>query len=120
MRVGDVVEGGLGPQDARFDGAPIDYFSLSIPDSADLRLTLSSSDLDPLLFLFDVNGAVTEQAFDPVGQPPGETEVAQLIHRLPPGCTLVGASAWARDAAGTYLLRVEEVAPPPGGAAARP
>lgn len=108
VRIDDPVAGALTRQDARFQGAYIDYYSLQLTDSTSVRITLASTDFDPFLYVFRATRppTVRAQAFDPVGKPPGEEEIAGLSQRLGPGCHLLGASTWGRGETGSYDLVV--------------
>lgn len=108
--LGDTVLGALEAGDRRFAGAYIDYFSLELAaDSTLAAVTMTSSDLDPLIFVF-VEGDTTYQAVDSVGAEPGLPETASWASPdsmpLPAGCHLIGASSWAIDGSGGYTLSV--------------
>lgn len=107
--IDDPVTGVLTRQDTRSEGAYIDYYSLQLTDSTNVRITLASPDFDPFLYVFlpTQPPTVRAQAFDPVGQPPGEEETAGLSQRLDRGCHLLGASTWGRGETGSYDLLVE-------------
>lgn len=109
VAVGEGLDGTLSAGDRRFDGVFIDYYGLPLAAAADVVIRLSSTDLDPVLFLFDENGEVIAQAFDPEGTPPGELETARIFYEFTPGCHLIGASAFTRDTTGSYTLRLDEV-----------
>lgn len=119
VAIGGAVEGRLEPGDRRFDGSYIDYYSVRLSDAGGISLTLSSTELDPLVLLFDENGVVAAQALDPDGSAPGELETARLIRAAAAGCHLVGASSWTRDTTGTYTLQVDATGAP-STAATRP
>lgn len=113
VELGVPLQGRLSSGDAVFQGALIDYYSLRLPDSTAVELVLTSAEMDPFLYLFGSDGRVAAQAFDSLGAPAGEPESATLERRLPPGCHLIGASAWARGGRGVYTFRVDLLAPPP-------
>lgn len=103
---GDSVDGALGTDSDRFDGAFIDYYTLDLSDPRGLHVVQSSSDFDPLLLVFDASGRIVGQAFQEVGSPPDSLEMATLTRTFEAGCFLVGASVWDRGDTGDYTLTV--------------
>lgn len=108
--IGEPVEGRLTTNDESLAGAYVDFYSLRLSDPGDLRITLASTELDPLLLVLDDQGDVQDQAFDPFGEPAGTLEIAVLDSIFPPGCHILGASAWRPGATGAYILTVEPAA----------
>lgn len=111
VSLGVPMAGELRGGDDRLAGAFVDYYSLELPDTARLVVTLTSTELDPLLLLLDSGGAVVDQAFDPLGTAPGVEETASMTRTFTPGCHLLGASAWTPDTTGAYILLVIAAAP---------
>lgn len=109
IEVGVPVDGTLTDDDAVFDGARIDYYSLRLDQPARLAVTLVSSDFAPLLLFFDADLGVSQHAVDTDGVPAGQPETAALTRGFAAGCNLIGASAWAPTGRGTYVLTVEDV-----------
>jgi hypothetical protein len=107
VMIGETVEGRLQPGDRRFDGSFVDYYSVRLNSPGGISLTLSSTEMDPLVLLFDENGDVAAQAFDSAGTGPGQLETARLVRAVSAGCHLVGASSWTRDTTGAYTLEVD-------------
>lgn len=100
------VEGTLVQGDDRFAGGLVDYYSLQLPYAARLTTALTSTELSPLLLVFDADGDVVDQAFDPYGAPDGVEETAHLTRELAAGCHLLGASSWTPGQTGAYTLTV--------------
>ena len=103
---GDSVDGALGTDSDRFDGAFIDYYTLDLSGPGGLRVAQSSSDFDPLVLVFDATGRIIDQGFQEVGSPPDSIETATLTRTFEAGCFLVGASVWDRGDSGDYTLTV--------------
>ena len=99
---GDPVMGQLSDADATRVGVPIDYYAVLPDDSTLLIVRMSASDFDPFLYLLREGGEPIAQAFDATGGP-GMT-IIELRHAVGAGCYLVGASGWARDSRGDYIL----------------
>ena len=111
------ASGSLGPSDDRLEGAYVDFFTLRLDAASDVVIDLSSADFSPLLHLFDAEGRVIAQAFDPWGG--GEGETAILTTTLQAACYTVAPSSWSPDETGTYTLVLTEgpgvtTAPIPG------
>ncbi|MDX1673794.1 MAG: hypothetical protein R3314_03235 [Longimicrobiales bacterium] len=107
LQIGETVEGTLATGDARFAGAFVDYFAVHVTRSRRLMVTMASTEVDPLVLVFGDEGTVVQQAFQPVGSPPGTLETASLARAFAPGCTLLGASSWVPRAEGAYTVAVE-------------
>lgn len=107
VELGLPLQGRLSSGDALFQGALIDYYSLRLTDSTSVEVTLTSSQLDPFLYLFGPDGRLAAQAFDSLGTAEGQAESATIERRLPPGCHLLGASSWRRGGRGAYTLRAD-------------
>jgi hypothetical protein len=115
LALGDTVPGALEAGDRRLAGAYIDYFSLELAaDSTPVAVTMTSTDLDPLILIFveGPDSTSTYQAFDSIGAEPGMEETASWVTPdsapLPAGCHLIGASSWDIDGSGGYTLSVTQ------------
>ena len=108
LQLGDVIEGTLATGDARFAGAFVDYYAVQVSRSRRVIVSMSSTEVDPLILVFGDDGTAVQQAFQPVGSPPGTLETASLERALAPGCNLLGASSWVPGATGAYTLAVEQ------------
>lgn len=109
--VGETVVGALVEGDDRFADAFIDYYSLRLSTAADLTVTMTSTELDPLLLVFDTMTATAEPVFDSIGEPPGAEETATLSRTFAAGCHLFGASSWYPDSTGAYTASIEAAGP---------
>lgn len=105
---GEAVSGALGRSDPVYEGAHIDFYGLRLTRTTTTTLTMSSTSLDPFLYLFGPGMEVITQHFAPEPTGPGELETASVTWTLEPGCHLVGASAWTPDTTGVYRLTAEE------------
>lgn len=110
ITVGASVEGALTEGDQRFADSYIDYYALQVDVTDRLTVTLSSTEMDPLILLFD-RGRVLEQAFHAAGSLPGVEEAPTITRSFSPGCHLLGASAFTPDTTGAYTLSVERAVP---------
>lgn len=110
LEVPDTVPGRLTSADDRLGDSFVDYYGLRVDRTVVVELTLTSTELDPLVVVLNDLGEVDDQDFDPYGTPPGEEETARLTRTLDPGCQLVGASAYTADTTGAYTLTVTETA----------
>ena len=107
LSLGPWVDGTLNQRDRSFAGGFIDYYAVDLADSADVTLTMTSTELDPLLLVFGEDGSVLEQAFQDMGSPQGAPETARLTRAFGPGCHVLGASSWASGQTGAYRVRAQ-------------
>lgn len=107
LSLGPWFDATLNQRDESFAGSFIDYYAVELTDSADVTLTMTSSELDPLLLVFGEDGSVVEQAFQDMGSPKGVVETARLTETFGPGCHVLGASSWASGQTGAYRIRVQ-------------
>ena len=107
LTLGTPEEGVLRSGDARFAGAFIDYWALQLDEPAEVTLRMSSTEIDPLLLVFDRDGDVVAQAFQSTEPGPGVPETPSLVRAFGAGCNLIGASAYEVGDEGAYTLSVE-------------
>ena len=107
LTVGTPVEGALLSGDARFAGAPIDYWALRLDQPARLTVRMSSAEIDPVLLVFGPDGDVAAQAFQATDPGPGVPETPSLVRAFAAGCNLIGATTYEVDDEGAYSLLVE-------------
>lgn len=97
------ASGRLESSDCRLsDDSSVDYFATRVVDTADLRVTMSSDDVEPYVLLLNGEGVVLEQT----GAEPGDNSVS-LTYRVEPGLYLIGANSVTAGQSGRYTLRVE-------------
>jgi hypothetical protein len=101
---GQAVNGTLGPGTARRGGSYIQHYTVWPTDSMDLRIEMRSVAVEPFLLLFDPSGQVIAQA---IGEPTAVGGHAAILVQRLAGCHTVGATTWAPDSRGGYILRME-------------
>jgi hypothetical protein len=104
---GEAVSGTLGPGTARRGGSYIQHYTVWPADSTDLRIEMSSAAVEPFLLLFDASGRAIAQA---IGERAPAGGHAAILERRLAGCHTVGATTWAPDSRGGYILRIDEEA----------
>jgi hypothetical protein len=93
----------------RRGGAFIDYYAIYPAGPSTGRIQLTSTAFDPFLILFDETGQALAQAFDPT--PDAGVRTAILSWHMDQRCYLIGATSWAPDATGGYLISLQWVDP---------
>ncbi len=109
--IGATATGSFKPTDCQLsDGTPIDFFALDVAATSTIELSMTSTALDPFLFVFDTT--LTAVAAD---DDSGDSLNARVRVLLGPGRYFVGANAFDLGSVGRYevtsQLLAEEVTP---------
>ena len=103
LSIGNARNGRLATGDLVFDGAYIDYYSVRLSGTATLTARMTSSQVDPFLYLLDEDRGFLQQGYSDE-----ELGPAFVSAELPAGCYILGASSWPRrdepNSAGLYSI----------------
>lgn len=95
---GEAVEGRLSGTDPFARDRPYDLFKLELTERTTVRIEMTSTQIDPIVFLYAGDGEYLDQDDDG-----GYQLASRLVRTLEPGCYRVEASTFV-DLRGDYLL----------------